>query len=104
MKVDTIIPATINTIFRTFPDGAIVAPYGTFKIDLRQPEEAIWKGMSESHRRKVRQAERNGVVIKSGLELAEPAYNLIKETFKRSKLGFMNIKEFMKCIKGWTII
>ncbi len=100
MKVDTIIPATTNTIFRTYPDGAIVAPYGTFKIDLRRAEEEIWKEMSESHRRKVRQAEKNRVAIISGLEYMEPAYNLIKETFKRSRLGFMDINEFRKYIKG----
>ncbi|MDI6698988.1 MAG: peptidoglycan bridge formation glycyltransferase FemA/FemB family protein [Candidatus Saccharicenans sp.] len=100
MKVDTIIPATTNTIFRTYPDGAIVAPYGTFKIDLRQEEEEIWKGISESHRRKVRRAEKNRVAVKSGLEFVDPAYQLIKETFKRSRLGFMDINEFRKYIKG----
>ena len=100
MKVDTIIPATTNTIFRTYPDRAIVAPYGTFKIDLRQTEEEIWKEMSESHRRKIRQAEKNGVVIKSSLEFAEAAYNLIRETFKRSKLNFMKINDFSKYLKG----
>lgn len=100
MKVDTIIPATTNTIFRTYPDGAVVAPYGTFKIDLRQSEEEIWKKISESHRRKVRQAEKIGISIKSGFEFVEPAYKLIKETFKRSRLGFMNINEFNKYIRG----
>jgi len=33
---DMIIPATTNTIFRTYPDGALVAPYGSFIIDLTQ--------------------------------------------------------------------
>jgi hypothetical protein len=31
---DIIIPATTNTIFRTYPDGAKAAPYGSYTIDL----------------------------------------------------------------------
>src|SRR5690242_4162818 len=40
MKADVIVPATFNTLFRTFPTGALVAPYGNVVVDLTQTEEA----------------------------------------------------------------
>ncbi|MCR4410333.1 MAG: peptidoglycan bridge formation glycyltransferase FemA/FemB family protein [Candidatus Saccharicenans sp.] len=100
LGADIIIPATTNTIFKCFPDGAIAAPYGTFKIDLTQNEETIWKEMSESHRRKIRQAEKSGIVIRNGIEYAEAAYKVIKDTFRRSKLGFMKLSDFQKYLSG----
>lgn len=99
-KADIIIPATTNTIFRTYPAGAIAAPYGTYKIDLSQPEDKIVAAMSASHRRKIRLALKSGLEIKRGLEYTGISYKLIKETFKRSKLGFMNYELFRKYLDG----
>lgn len=87
---DMIIPATTNTIFRTWPDGAAAAPYGTYIIDLDHPEETLWNNLNSSHRRKVRLAMKQGVEVKSGLEHIETAYTLVRDTFKRSKMGFMS--------------
>jgi hypothetical protein len=92
--VDFIIPATTNAIFRTFPDGAIAAPYGTYHIDLNLPEEALWDNLSSSHRRKVRLAMRGGVQIRQGLEYLDIAYELVRDTLKRSGLGFMRRQAF----------
>src|SRR5262245_53143791 len=39
---DLIIPATFNTVFRACPDGAIVAPFGSYVVDLTQAEEELW--------------------------------------------------------------
>lgn len=100
IKAHVIIPATTNTIFRTYPDGAIAAPYGTYKINLSQSEESIWREMSSSHRRKIRLAEKNNIIIKNGFEFAEDVYRLIKDTFKRSNLGFMKIKDFKKYLNA----
>ena len=100
IKADVIIPATTNTIFRTYPDGAIAAPYGTYKIDLSQAEEKILEEMSSSHRRKIRLAIKNGVKIKTGSLFAADAYRLIKDTFKRSRLGFMSPQAFNKYLDG----
>ena len=100
IRADVIIPATTNTIFRTYPDGAIAAPYGTYKIDLTQPEEKIMEAMSTSHRRKIRLALKSGVQIKRGLEYGEVAYQLIRDTFKRSRLGFMSHESFKKYLGG----
>jgi lipid II:glycine glycyltransferase (peptidoglycan interpeptide bridge formation enzyme) len=97
---DMIIPATTNTIFRTYPDGAIVAPYGTYIIDLSQPEEILWSNFSSSHRRKVRLAKKKGVKIRSGLEYFDTAYELIRDTLKRSALPFMGYDAFKRMLSG----
>ncbi len=91
---DMIIPPSTNTIFRTYPDGAVAAPYGTYVIDLNQPEAALLANFNSSHRRKVRLAVKAGVRIQNGLENLETVYRLVKETFQRSSLGFMGYSAF----------
>lgn len=98
--VDVIIPATTNTIFRTYPDGATAAPYGTYIIDLTQPEEKIWGNLSASHRRKVRLAVKQGVEIREGIEYLETAYGLVRDTFKRSAMPFMGFDAFRRIVAG----
>lgn len=96
--VDMIIPATTNTIFRTYPDGAMVAPYGTFIIDLTQPEDTLLNKFNSTHRRKVRQAIKQCVQIRGGIEYLKTAYDLVRDTFKRSKMGFMSYDEFQRYV------
>ena len=50
IDVDVIIPATFNTVFRTYPKGAMVAPFGSYIIDLRQSEETLWNNIHSKHR------------------------------------------------------
>ena len=40
------------------------------------------------------------VRIKTGMEYLEPAYKLIKETFDRSKLPFMDYKSLQRYMEG----
>lgn len=89
LNADIVIPATTNTVFRTYPDGAIVAPYGSYVVDLTQPEDVLWRNLHSKHRNVIRNAARNGVVVRSGLEYLSAAYGLIKETVGRSGLGFI---------------
>jgi hypothetical protein len=95
-----VIPATTNTIFRTYPDGAIAAPYGTYIIDLTQSEEDIWNNFSSSHRRKVRLAIKQGVQIHDGFGHLKTAYKLVRSTFKRSKMGFMSYAALERMVAG----
>jgi len=97
---DMIIPATTNTIFQAYPDGAIAAPYGTFIIDLTQSEDVLWSKLHSKHRNVVRNAIKKGVEIKEGLEQAQMAYELIRDTLKRSKLGFMGYGEYEKFVNS----
>ncbi len=97
---DVIIPGTTNAIFRTYPDGAVVAPYGTFLIDLDQTEETLWENVHSKHRNVIRNAAKKGVRILRGAEHAETAHRLIKETFDRSKLPFMGAAAFHRMVSG----
>jgi len=91
---DVIIPPTNNTLFRTYPEGASAAPYGSYVIDLRQPEETLWKNISKTSRQNITAAQKEGVSVREGMELLDPTYDLIRETFRRSKMGFMGRDSF----------
>ncbi len=101
MNVDLIIPATTNTIFRTYPDGADAAPYGSYVIDLDQPEDILWKAIDRITRQNIKSASRAGIVVREASpEEHDPAYALIRETFRRSKLPFMDRSAFGKFVSG----
>jgi len=97
---DVIIPATTNTIFRTYPDGAEAAPYGTIVLDLAASEEELWKQVHPKHRNKIRSAAKQGVRLASGGQHLETAYRLIRETFGRSRLPFMGLQPFRRMVEA----
>ena len=99
---DIVIPASTNTIFRTFPTGAMVAPYGTMIINLDQSKEILWSNVHPKHRNVIRSAVKKGIKIQSGVEYSRTAYKIIIDTFKRSKLPFMGQDAFMKMLAGLT--
>jgi hypothetical protein len=97
---DVIIPASNNAIFRTYPDGAVAAPYGTYYIPLTQPEDTLWAAVSSSHRRRVRSAEKSGVRVRNSPEYRAMAHGIIRDTFKKSSLPFMPLEALIRIIEG----
>jgi hypothetical protein len=98
---DMVIPATTNTIFRTYPDGADVAPYGSYIIDLTQPEDVLWKNIDRITRQNIKSASKAGIIIRNATkEESSGAYLMIKDTFKRSKLPFMGQESFEDFLSG----
>src|SRR5690349_13869868 len=95
-RADVIIPPTNNVLFRTYPDGASPAPYGSHVIDLQQPEDVLWKNVSKTTRQNINTAKKEGVSIREGIELLDSAYDLIRETFQRSKMSFMDRESFQR--------
>jgi lipid II:glycine glycyltransferase (peptidoglycan interpeptide bridge formation enzyme) len=95
-----IIPATTNTIFRIYPDGAVAAPYSSYVIDLNLDESILWSRLSDTYRKNIRKAIKVGVRIESGIEQVDIVYKLITDTFKRSSLPFMDYKAFKRYILG----
>jgi hypothetical protein len=91
---DVIIPATNNAIFRTYPDGADAAPYGSYVIDLEPPEEVLWKNIGKITRQNIGTARTDGVLIREGSEFLDVAHALIRETYGRSKMAFMSRDAF----------
>lgn len=99
--VDVVIPATTNALFRTYPDGAEATPYGSYLIDLRPSEEVLWKSIDRITRQNIRSASKAGIMIRgTALEEQDAAYLMIKETFGRSKLPFMDRKSFGGFLAG----
>lgn len=98
--VDMIIPATTNTIFRTYPDGADAAPYGSYIIDLQQSEDDLWHNIDRRKRQQINKAIKAGVTIRDGSDNLKEAYDLIVDTFKRSRLPFMSQEDFKAYIGG----
>lgn len=98
--VHLIIPAATNAIFRTYPKGAIAAPYGTLFVDLTESEEKLWKNLHSKHRNVIRNAQRQSVLIRSGREYADIAYKLIRDTFRRSYMRYMSRVSFDRMLAG----
>ena len=97
---DIIIPATTNAIFRTYPDGADIAPYGTYAIDLSVDEEVLWRNIERITRQNINTAAKKGVTIHKGFEDLGAAHKLIVETFQRSNLPFMDYEAFERYVGG----
>jgi hypothetical protein len=98
--MDMVVPAPANVIFRTYPQGAITAPYGTYVVDLRRTEEELWAKLHSKHRNVVRNAIKNGVQVLTGAEHYDTAYELVRDTLTRSKLGFMSRAAFERYVRS----
>jgi lipid II:glycine glycyltransferase (peptidoglycan interpeptide bridge formation enzyme) len=96
---DLVIPATTNTIFRTYPDRALAAPYGTYIVDLTESEETLWGKVHPKHRNVIRNAQKKGVIVREDPTQLEAAFDLIKETQARSKLSFMPLNDFRRAVE-----
>lgn len=97
---DLIVPASTNTLFRAYPDGAAAAPYGSYIIDLQRDEKLLWDGLHQKHRNVIRNAMKQGVEILTGIEHLPVVHSVIEATLKRSKLPFMSYSELEKLVRG----
>ncbi len=95
---DMIIPSGNTAIFRTYPDGAVAAPYGNYVIDLTQPEAVLLRNMDSSHRNNIRKATKEGVEIKSGIQYLDICHAIITETLERSDSSFRTYDQFKRMI------
>ena len=100
IKTDIIIPASNNAIFRTYPDGADAAPYGSYVIDLSKSEEVLWRNINRIQRQNINKAKKKGISISIGTQRLDEAYRLIRDTFKRSKLPFMSFESLKRYVHG----
>jgi FemAB family len=97
---DMVIPANNTALFRTYPDGAIVAPYGTFIKNLDQVKGVLWDELHSDYRQNIRKAIKSGINVNDGMEYLNGSYSLIADTLKRSGQGFRRQAYFNKMIAG----
>lgn len=100
-NIDMIIPASTNTLFRTYPEGSIAAPYGNFIIDLNKPEEELWNNLNATYRKKIRNSIKNGVKILDSLDYLETSHKIISETLKKSSLKFISYNALLGLIRSF---
>lgn len=98
---DMIIPSGNTAIFRTYPDGAAFAPYGTFIKNLCQAEDVLLSEIRKTYRQNIRKAVAAGVQVKSGIEYLDVAYRLVADTLQRSRVTFKTHGEFQKRIASF---
>jgi len=65
---------------------------------LQLSEEVLWRNVSKTTRSNIRTAQKDGVSIREGIEFLQPAYELIRETFSRSKMSFMDGESFKRFV------
>ena len=81
-------------IFNTHPDGAINAPFGTYKINLKQKsEEELFRNIYKRNRQYINKATREGVVIKKGFSYLDDALILIQNTLNKAKFNSFSIEK-----------
>ncbi|MGZ3861865.1 MAG: lipid II:glycine glycyltransferase FemX [Bacteroidia bacterium] len=74
-----------SAIFKTVPNGAVSAPFGTYFLDLaNNTEEKLFKELHSKHRNVIRNAEKSNVTIKYGKEVINDFFVLYEQTMKRS--------------------
>jgi hypothetical protein len=96
-----VMPATTNAVFRTYPTRADAVPYGSYVIDLAPEEEVLWKAIDRITRQNIKSASASGVLVREASTAeTEPAYRLIRATFKRSGLPFMSLPAFRRYLDG----
>ena len=84
-----IIPPTFNSVFNAFPDNAVVAPFGSYVIDMNRSEEELLRGLHPKHRNVIKGAQKKGVKVVVGNSHWETAYRLVRESFMRSAGGLI---------------
>jgi hypothetical protein len=97
---DMVIPATTNTVFRTYPEGADAAPYGSYTVDLTRPEDELWDRIERITRQNIKTARSAGLTVVDGSLALPSVHAMVAHTFKRSGLPFMSWREFERYVQG----
>ena len=100
LNIDLVMQPTTNVVFDKVPTNSTYAPFGSYRVDLTQDEETLWKNLHSKHRNVVRNAEKKGIqVTENSYDITE-LYDLVHNTFMRSSMGFMSQEKFQQQIKN----
>ena len=98
LNVDMVMQPSTNVLFSFYPQKAIYAPFGSYKLDLTLKEEELWSNLHSKHRNVIRNAEKKGIVIEENKYEINELHSLMTETFARSNMGFISKEEFTEQI------
>lgn len=94
LNVDII--SNINTNpTAVYPQNSLFCKFGSYILDLTQPEEALFGGLHSKHRNVVRKAEKDGLTVDFGPQYLNDCAKLMDETFKRQN-GYSNASKTLQ--------
>jgi len=91
MCVDFIYQPRTTALFKSYPEGSIFAPFGTYVVDLELDEDQLLKSFHGKHRNAIKKAIKDGVIINSGESVISRCHSIIKDTMERQNRGFLNM-------------
>ncbi|MEI9475380.1 MAG: GNAT family N-acetyltransferase [Deltaproteobacteria bacterium] len=100
LKIDSINQPPTYAVFEIVPTGSIFVPFGSYRIDLSQSVEDLWKNVHSKHRNVIRKAEKSGVLVKSGIEYLNPAAELVSATLQRANLKSSFTRSLSEKLRG----
>jgi lipid II:glycine glycyltransferase (peptidoglycan interpeptide bridge formation enzyme) len=99
-KIDFISHPSSYVLFDSYPDNSVYAPFGTYLIDLTRPEENLWDNLHQKHRNVIRNAMKNGVVIRRDKSDPEAIFEMLAGTMERSGMGFSGREYFHRIMNS----
>jgi len=75
-----------HVVFKTFPNGSLQVPYGTYQLNLTKTEEDLFKQLHSKHRNVIRKAKKEGVIVKRGIDQLAMCHKLLYATMARSQM------------------
>jgi hypothetical protein len=87
IRADFLSTAQANAVFRTVPAGCESLPWGSYIVDLEQPENVLFSTFHSKHRNVIRKAESLGVSVTTTSDI-RPIYETIRGTMVRQRLLF----------------
>lgn len=94
-----IIQSYSYAVFSTVPDDSISCPFGTYVINMSgYSEDELFSHIDPKGRNKIRNAQKNGVELKWGIDLINDFYVLYKSTMEKSKMYCDPIVHFKQMV------
>jgi hypothetical protein len=93
MGADFISQPKTTAVFRTVPNGSTHVRWGAYRLDLSPGEDALFAGLHPHHRRVIRKARRDGVVVERGEHVMGACHELVRGTLMRERKPFLSLDQ-----------
>ena len=102
LKVQWVNQNSASSFFLDFPSNTKHIPFGSHVIDLSLSEEELWKNVHSKHRNVIKKAEKDGVVVVSGVsdKLIEDYHAIDVDTWKRSNRDATGIEALKREVRS----
>lgn len=97
--VDFILTEHTTSIFQCHPKNAYYCNFGSYILDLSQPEEVLFKNLHGKNRNAIRKAQKDNLEISFDENVFFECISLIIDTFKRQNLKCPNLEYFLNLKK-----